>query len=72
MKIVGCDLHTRYQQIAMGGWPSIRGKSLSSANSSQAVQVPPCWTREAEEQGAGNLTQITLRWKIVPPTIDSA
>ena len=23
MKIIGCDLHTRYQQIAMGGWPSL-------------------------------------------------
>ncbi len=28
--------------------------------------------REAEEQDSGNLTQITFRWKTVPPTIDTA
>jgi hypothetical protein len=26
MKIVGCDLHTRYQQIAMAGGPHLPGR----------------------------------------------
>ncbi len=30
MKIVGCDLHTRYQQVAMGGWGSLNVGSCSS------------------------------------------
>jgi len=38
MKIVGCDLHTRYQQVAMGGWPSIRSKALSSDTPPEAVR----------------------------------
>ena len=31
-----------------------------------------CLAREVEDQGSGNLTLITSRWNIVPPTIDSA
>jgi hypothetical protein len=56
----------------MGGWPSIRVKALSRAKLSCAVPEHRFFAREVEDQGSGNLTLNHFRWKIVPPTIDSA
>ena len=73
MKIVGCDLHTRYQQIAMlGGWPSIRAKALSRHSSPGRCESTACFAREVEDQDSGYLTCNHFSVELVPPTIDSA
>src|SRR5450631_4717422 len=56
----------------MNGYPSIRGKALSRRKCPVKCRSTAWFAREVEDQDSGNLTLNHLRWKVVPPTIDTA
>jgi len=56
----------------ISGCPLDKSEGVVKANFSRRCFVTVSFAREVEDQDSGNLTLNHLRWKIVPPTIDSA
>ena len=60
MKIVGCDLHTRYQQI--GGWPSLSSSCHSPYNLGAPSSSPSFGDRVGPDGTGGPPKLRLLGW----------
>ncbi len=70
MKIIGCDLHTRYQTMPQGSRPFLGGNlghRLACADPGQCQKPTRTWGTRQEGPGAASLLETVISFPIVTP-----